>query len=237
MERTQLLVSGLLIGVVVSLTSSAPAACPQHGKFQAVDLAVPVDQGFITKMHELGIGTVIRYYDHKNETASGKQLTRKERDLISANGLNLMVVFQHQSSKIETFTPARGRQDAKRSVQLARSMAQPKGSAIYFGVDNNWGGKEEIKSIRSYFLAARTAVRNAGYKIGASASGAVCDSLLDAGLVDFCWLANTNTWPGYREFNKSDRWALKQFPKRTCEGREASFSNANRRVPDYGQFE
>ena len=123
MERTQLLVSGLLIGVVVSLTSSAPAACPQHGKFQAVDLAVPVDQGFITKMHELGIGTVIRYYDHKNETASGKQLTRKERDLISANGLNLMVVFQHQSSKIETFTPARGRQDASVPFLSRRSRA------------------------------------------------------------------------------------------------------------------
>ena len=237
MERSRLLVCGLTACVVVSLTSFARAACPLPGKFQAVDLAVPVDQGFITKMHELGVDTVIRYYDHKNEAVSGKTLTRKERDLISANGLNLMVVFQHQSAKLESFTPVRGRQDAKRAVQLARNMAQPKGSALYFSVDGNWGGKEEIKPIRSYFQAARTIARNSGYKIGGYASGAVCDSLLDAGLVDFCWLANTNTWPGYRDFNKSDRWAMKQFPKRTCEGREASFSNANRRIPDYGQFE
>ncbi|MGZ8368277.1 MAG: glycoside hydrolase domain-containing protein, partial [Rhodoplanes sp.] len=182
----------------------------------------------------VGTQTIIRYYDHENETIPGKTLRRQERDLIIANGFHIAVVFQHNNNKFASFTPLRGRQDAKRSLVLAAENAQPKGSAIYFGVDGGWRTAGEIANIKAYFTAVQAGLGGKGYRIGVYGSGLVCKELLQDGLAELCWLANAKSWPDYDAYFETMEWSLVQLLPADCGGRNVDF-NLTRRV-DYGQF-
>ena len=56
--------------------------CVKDTQIAAVDLSAPVDQAFLNQMQASGINTIIRYYDHEDETLPGKTLRKIERDLI-----------------------------------------------------------------------------------------------------------------------------------------------------------
>ncbi|MGE0526534.1 MAG: glycoside hydrolase domain-containing protein [Bdellovibrionales bacterium] len=212
------------------------ALCPEPGEFSAVDLSQPVDQGFLNKMRELEVRTIIRYYDHIPETIRGKTLKRSERRLIAQNGFDLLIVFQHRSARIGSFTSERGQLDAQRSLELAEAMGQPARSAIYFAVDNNWNRPSDLRKIKTYFYEAGLRVRAAGYKIGGYGSGLVCDQLLNEGLVEYCWLSNASRWYGHDDFFESGRWSLKQYSPRFCAGRDVDFNIINTSIRDIGQF-
>jgi hypothetical protein len=127
----------MLLASLVIWASAAHAAdyCSRDPRVEAVDLSAPVNQSFLDQMQAIGINTIIRYYDHEDETLPGKTLRKAERDLILTNGFKTAVVFQHRNNQFASFTALRGRQDAERSLALAAENSQPKGSAIYFGVD------------------------------------------------------------------------------------------------------
>ena len=58
--------------------------CITNSGAAAVDLSNRVNQEFLDKMKNVGVQTIIRYYDHEDETILGKTLKRQERDLIIA---------------------------------------------------------------------------------------------------------------------------------------------------------
>src|SRR6516162_5595150 len=128
-------------------TAGATDHCVRDAQVAAVDLSAPVDQNFLNQMQASGINTIIRYYDHTNETLPGKTLTRTERDFILANGFKIAVVFQHHNDRLTSFSWWRGRQDAERSLELAQANSQLSGSAIYFGVDGPWHRDYELTNI------------------------------------------------------------------------------------------
>jgi len=144
----------ILLASLVICASAAHAAdyCSRDPRVEAVDLSAPVNQSFLDQMQAIGINTIIRYYDHEKRNPAGKKLLRKaERDLILTNGFKTAVVFQHRNDQFASFTALRGRQDAERSLALAAENSQPKGSAIYFGVDGAWKTPYELANIVSYF--------------------------------------------------------------------------------------
>jgi hypothetical protein len=136
-----------------------------------------VNQSFLDQMQAIGINTIIRYYDHENETLPGKTLRKAERDLILTNGFKTAVVFQHRNNQFASFTALRGRQDAERSLALAAENSQPKGSAIYFGVDGAWKMPYELANIVSYFKEVNGRLAASGYRVGVYGSGLVCNTL------------------------------------------------------------
>lgn len=225
----------LMLGIV---PANATDYCAPNNDAAAVDLSDRVDQAFINKMKNIGVQTIIRYYDHEDETMPGKTLRRKERDLIISNGFQIAVVFQHNNDKFASFTPTRGQQDARRSIVLAAENLQPKGSAIYFGVDGGWKKPEELASIKGYFTAVNRALKGKGYRVGVYGSGLVCKELLHEGLAELCWLANSKSWPGYDEYHNTLNWRLLQLSPANigCGGREVDFNITNGRDVDYGQF-
>jgi hypothetical protein len=237
-----LIKQAVCIGAIApALVVAAPAAllanyCATNSGAAAVDLSEPVTQEFLDVMKHVGVKTIIRYYDHEDETLPGKTLKRAERDLIAANGFRIGVVFQHNNNRFASFTATRGHQDAKRSLALAAENLQPKGSAIYFGVDGGWGKPDEIASIKAYFKAARALFSGSGYRIGVYGSGLVCKELLHDGLAELCWLSNAKSWPDYNEYYKSRRWRLVQLLPVDCGGRNVDFSLSNGVDVDYGQF-
>ncbi|HEY8279393.1 MAG TPA: glycoside hydrolase domain-containing protein [Bdellovibrionota bacterium] len=210
--------------------------CPSPGAVQAVDLSMPVDQKFLDAMKTLKVNTVIRYYDHTNETLPGKTLRAAEVDLLARNGFDLMVVFQHNNNSIASFTPARGTSDANRSLQLAAQFRQTQGSAIYFGVDGSWSSSTDLAKVKTYFENASPLVRGGGFKVGAYGSGFICTELLKSGLVDYCWLANAKGWPGYSSFYATNKWTMVQKVPQDCGGKNVDFNVVNPQIPDLGQF-
>jgi hypothetical protein len=210
----------LLCSLLASLTVWVPAAqageyCPSDARVGAVDLSAPVDQSFLDRMRGIGIKTIIRYYDHEDETLPGKTLRSGERDQILANGFQTAVVFQHHNNQFASFTALRGRQDAERSLALAAENSQPRGSAIYFGVDGGWNTPYELASVVTYFRELR-------------------DRL--AGFGKLCWLAAPTSWPDYHAYYQTKQWGLAQLRTSQCGGRSVDFNLANDMVADYGQF-
>src|SRR4051812_41488865 len=102
----------LLLGACMLPAGSARATdfCSNDSGVEAVDSSAPVHQAFLSRMKAIGISTIIRYYDHEDETLPGKTLRRGERDLIVMNDFKMGVVFQHRNNKFASFTARRGRQ-------------------------------------------------------------------------------------------------------------------------------
>jgi len=89
---------------------------------------------------------------------------------------------------------------------------QPTGSCIYFSADFDASQNTFNSAIRPHFEAISAAFAAAGnpYRIGVYASGAVCHSLLDAGLVQLTWLSQSSGFRGTPEFKASRRWNILQ---------------------------
>src|SRR5688572_26747480 len=105
--------------------------CRRSSGVYAADTSQPVTPVFLKKMREVGVRTIIRYFDHRNETFKNKTLTFEERMQIAEAGFNLLVVFQHWGQRISTFRDhTRGKSDAIRALKLAHDVGQPVGSAI-----------------------------------------------------------------------------------------------------------
>jgi Domain of unknown function (DUF1906) len=228
----------LLLASLIVWVPAVPAGeyCPSDARVGAVDLSAPVDQGFLDRMRGIGIQTIIRYYDHEDETLPGKTLRRGERNQILANGFQTAVVFQHHNNQFASFTALRGRQDAERSLALAAENSQPRGSAIYFGVDGAWQTPYELASVVTYFRELRDRLAGFGYRIGVYGSGLVCNMLLTTGLAELCWLAAPTAWPDYHAYYQTKQWGLAQLRTSQCGGRSVDFNLANDMVADYGQF-
>jgi hypothetical protein len=214
----------------------ATELCVRDPQVQAVDSSAPATQSFLDRMKAIGVNTIFRYYDHEDETLPGKTLRRAERDAIVMNGLKMGVVFQHRNNQFASFTALRGRQDAERSLTLAAENSQPKGSAIYFGVDGAWSTAYELTNIMAYFREVNARMAGSGYRVGVYGSGLVCNMLLANGLAELCWLAAPTSWPDFSAYYQTKRWRLAQLPTTQCGGRSVDFNLANGTEAEYGQF-
>lgn len=237
--------------------SGADAAdiyCAPHSKAAAVDLSAPVDQAFLDKMKEFGVGTIIRYYDQPDETIPHKTLHWPERELITRNNLALLVVFQHHNDWPKKFKAQTGHEDAKRALELAHENRQPESSAIYFGVDYDVhlspeDGEADIdkkfEGIDAYFAAIIEEIPSK-YKIGVYGSGAVCDRLLKNNRGELCWVSQSYKFSGTPDALKRGTFDLRQLnlknelglklPWEKCGGREVDFSMAKTPGANFGQF-
>ena len=252
-----LVATGLSLLAGPSFASAAPK-CEAGKGYVAADASLQLSEDFLQKLKAAGISTVIRYYDWVNETLPGKTLSMRELKLIAKLEMSVAVVFQHNNDCLCTFmTKVRGRLDAQRALDLARSFSQPKGSAIYFGVDGVDAqfvtlmratgqpvGDAQVRKfiqafVRPYFQEIAKTMKTSGYKIGVYGSGSVCAYLLDEKLAQHCWLANATGWPGHDAFEPTRRWVLKQHlptRKSDCFGVEVDLNSGNGATEDFGQW-
>ena len=238
--------------------SHAAQVCEAGKGYVAADTAEQVNENFLANIKAVGIETIIRYYDWIDETLPGKTLNLHELALIGKAGMSVAVIFQHNSDCLCTFMQkGRGRRDARRALELARSYSQPSGSAVYFGVDgvdaqfltllaatDLPSGEAQARKfvqryVRAYFQEVGSVMKASGYRVGAYGSGLVCAYLLEEHLAELCWLANATGWPGYESFAATNRWVLKQnLPTRRsdCFGLEVDLNSGNPAIANYGQW-
>ncbi|MCX7560879.1 DUF1906 domain-containing protein [Sulfitobacter sp. F26204] len=132
-----------LLSSFFAVAALAGPSCAPHPGFTVIDASHPLtDLGprdgtpGMTALRNLGVETIIRYYDNVAETLPCKTLVPEETRAVLQAGFSLLAVFQHNNDNPMTFvTPGRGTLDAQRAIELALANGQPSGSAVYFGVD------------------------------------------------------------------------------------------------------
>lgn len=168
---------------------------------------------YLSALKTLGVRAIFRYYALAAQPeVPQKQLTLAEKDAILDAGFALGAVYQYYSNVAENIHADRGRTDGETALARAGTFRQPKGSAIYFGVDFDWGPTDTAKrdNILGYFGAVKALVKPAGYRVGVYGSGATCRLVLDAGAAELAWLVNSPGHGGAANFYNSGRWWLFQ---------------------------
>ncbi|MGO4394906.1 glycoside hydrolase domain-containing protein [Variovorax sp. M-6] len=195
--------------------------------FKIIDVSFPCDK-YATAMRQAGVETVIRYYSRDSKPSAGKRLHRSEALALTAAGFRLCIVFEAaHGDQISYFNFDVGQKDAVYArIYAHHTIEQPEGTTIYFGVDvdaDTRKSKDEInKNVIPYFRGIVQAFSEPSadryYVIGCYGSGAVCQALLDAGLVQKTWLANPAGWTDRQKFLDSGKWDMLQHPQATIAG-------------------
>lgn len=198
---------------------------------------------YINVLKQRGVRTVIRYFNHRNGDLPNKCLKPDEALALTDAGFTLAVVFEQRGGaggEIGDLDGAHGQKDAARALDLAASLDQPEGSAIYFAVDDDYYTASQLTAIEPYFEAVRLALADR-YRVGIYSSGAVAARMQAKGYVDLVWLSGSTGWAGTRDFLRSGKWALFQGEmeknERTPVGTFGYDGNdAHPTEPDFGQF-
>ncbi|WP_161564126.1 DUF1906 domain-containing protein [Cupriavidus lacunae] len=149
-----------------------------------------------TALNAAGIKTVIRYYS-RDTIRPSKRLTQTEAEQLMEAGLRLCIVHEGRfGDKAANFERATGVADAMYARTYGASIIrQPARSTIYFGIDFDASTSEIRDRVIPYFqgiadaLAAPTGEPD--YMVGVYGSGATCEAILDAGLAELAWLAQS----------------------------------------------
>ncbi len=171
----------------------------------------PTDAGrVISDIQNAKLDFVVRYY--RNPTSRWPSLSQSEARLLSAAGLQIAVVWESASTDVSYFSRLSGVDDATSAYHQAHALGQPAGSAIYFAVDFDATAQQIVGPVDEYFRGISSGFAAAGgdspdYRVGVYGSGAVCQSLISAGLAEYSWLAMSTGWAGYRTFAG---WNIKQ---------------------------
>jgi hypothetical protein len=162
-------------------------------------------------MRGKGVVAIGRYYTRKR--SNKKILTAGEARLLSDAGIRIWPVYQNRHREPVDFSSILGKVEAEDALDYAKNVInQPAGSAIYFSADFDASQSIFNTSIRPHFEAIAAAFAAAGnpYRIGVYGSGAVCKSLLDAGLAQLTWLSQSSGFRGTPAFKASRRWNILQ---------------------------
>jgi Rv2525c-like, glycoside hydrolase-like domain len=192
-----------------------------------LDSSSPCDAAAIACLKQEGYAFVARYYS--GSPNSHKNLTAAEAQLISAAGIQLVAVFENNSTSLPYCTVARGQKDATEALGMAAEIGQPHGTAIYFTVDYDASSSDIAGAITQYMHAVKSGI-GGKYAIGIYGSGAVCAAMLKAGLAEFAWLSQSMGFNGSATFSN---WNIKQGMPLTICGLNADPDDAH---GEYGGF-
>jgi hypothetical protein len=109
--------------------------------------------------------------------------------------------------------------DVQAAISQAQAVGQPRGTAIYFGVDFNFtdSDTDTIDQMVAYFRVIKDRMDAAGYKVGAYGSGhahqilkAARDTRGNIGLIDYSWISASRAFSRTSAFHRSGDWDLFQ---------------------------
>lgn len=189
----------------------APAVIPSGGPWtHVVDSSDNVTPA-LARLKDMGVRTIFRYYARARQPeVPDKILGPTEARGILQAGFSLAVVYQYYASNYANFNAAQGQRDAEFAVGYAANrINQPRGSAIFFGVDGSWR-QSEMGPIMAHFKSIVKVCRAYGYKVGVYGSGLTCDMLQKAGLVSYTWLPKSRGWWGSIDYFNQRKWSLFQ---------------------------
>lgn len=185
----------------------------------------------LSALKAAGMKCVIRYIG----STSSKEILVPEAKAISEAGLSLALVYEAYGDTKGELTGALGTAHATFCLQRAPLLGAPDYAAIYFAVDNDDSAAAVATRVTTYFTAIKAAI-GGKYRIGVYGSGRTCAAMLDVGLAELAWLAQSKGWAGYSDFLASNRWSLAQRMPQTILGLDTDPDDFNPARPDFGSF-
>lgn len=256
----------LTLAILISLVSLGKSSAAQT---LIIDHAFETSK-HIPLLREHGVQVIGRYYARcvGEGQWESKRMTEDEVEELLDAGFAILSIYQYWNnseikfdglhelrgnivptltkdcSKAETGRSAseEGRLDAEAAVKQAQAVGQPKGTAIYFGVDFSFPYREPRKSeytekMLKYFRAVRLILNEAGYKLGSYGNGYAHSVLMREGLVDFTWLSPSQAHLGSVDFFLSREWDLFQYnvdvgwPRSSCASQQTMRLDVNVQNP------
>lgn len=153
---------------------------------KGIDCSTPLTATTARKLFAAGYIFVARYLVPIN--FAWKRLTRKEAEIITDAGMQIVSVFEAGANRARGGATA-GAKDGVSALLEAQAVGQPKGSAIYFAVDYD-APESEYDAIEEYLRAA--AVQIPVYDVGVYGSYSVCKAMYERGAVRKVW--QTYAW-------------------------------------------
>jgi Domain of unknown function (DUF1906) len=200
----------ICLGLILAACSAPPPAPPPPqvinvptGSGQGIDLASDVSEG-LAELKLSPVDFVARYY--RPPQSRWPALSPGEAQLLSAQGLKIVAVWEWHARDYSHFNYSTGYDDATMAHWQAKAIGQPAGSAIYFAVDFD---ARSLLPIDDYFRGVAAGLAAAGggkadYAVGVYGSGAVCNAMKQAGLARYSWLSNSLAWAdsvGYEDWD------------------------------------
>lgn len=200
-----------------------------------IDVAGDVT-GALPCLVDEGYAFVARYYAIPEDTKiPGKILTPAEAQAISAAGLKIVAVWENgRADEHGYFTYAHGLRDGQAALALAAAIGQPDDTPIYFAVDFDATDDEIDSGVTSYFRGVIAAFGSIN-RVGAYASGHVCDVLDGTALASRFWLAGATGWAGYKEFAAWD--ILQRAESHAICALPVEYTDSDVGSDDYGGFQ
>jgi LysM repeat protein len=150
-----------------------------------IDCATKLTSVYADVLVKNGVTHVGRYLP----TTDWKGLTLVEVEVIKEAGLQLISIYEKGSTKASYFTKDQGVEDANHAYQLAKSLNQPEGTAIYFTVDYDAQTKD-FANILNYFQGVKDTLQS--YKVGVYGKFETIVLIQTKKLADYFW--QTYAW-------------------------------------------
>jgi hypothetical protein len=234
---------GFTRGALLTLATPAMAAAPIDPTERTAVADASMDcSDALQALKARGVKVIFRYYALRLQPSlPTKRITKPEADAILESGFQLGIAYQYENGNIATFTPERARQDSEVCLDQGRNVIrQPRGSTIYFGVDNDFSDPADIARVVDYFEQINASFQEAGsfYRIGVYGPGSVCSELGRRRLVQNYWIAGFSTgWSGASPFYNSGRWNLFQNALEMPVGNiQVDFNVVNANASTIGSF-
>ncbi len=165
----------------------------------------------LPRLKAAGVTTVIRYLARSH---SWKTVTPNEAKAIANAGLKLGLVFEttgkpHGSSE--------GNLDGEAAVKYAKEVGAPPGAVIWYAVDYD-PNPLNMPGIEQAFVSFGKKVKDAGYRVGAYASGYCNGILYEKKIITMRWLTQSLGFRGTRAAIKNKEYELLQLLPKTVAG-------------------
>ncbi len=147
---------------------------------------------------------ILSIYQYNND--SKNKFLGRDRDGNPLKDANCQPTNQARSPSEEATL------DANAAVAQAKALGQPRGSAIYFGVDIPFDRNDATtrNALLEYMRTVRRIVTRGGYDLAAYGNGDAIDVLRAERLIDQVWLSAARAYPGTTRVHNSGEWQLFQ---------------------------
>lgn len=201
------------------------------GRIAIVDTSANAARA-VDQLKGKNVNMVARYYARdfqpslpEKRIAFNKIGNSPESRVLLENGIAILSVYQYLNQLPKKFVAGladtgsaadEAKADARAALDQARTVGQPQGSAMYFGVDfdvreDTVGetGKPMIDSILDYFRIINRMISDR-YRVGAYANGYVNRVLRSEKLIEFSWVSHSQSFAETPAFISSGKWHIYQ---------------------------
>jgi hypothetical protein len=195
-----------------------------------IDTAVDITAA-LPALKASGVQTVIGYMSSINPTGP-KCLNPLRVKAIAARGIRVGLVHEGWGGVDgKGITAEDGVRDGAYCRAKAPLLGAPKGACVYFACDTDFSSAEITNLVLPYFRSIKAQFGDGFYRVGVYGSGKVCSTVMDYGLADLSWLAESKGWTSY------SAWLAKasdvQGPQTKLDGVEIDSDTAHGDIGDF----